>query len=232
MQLKKLEYYIQAYKTFLQRYRQYSEEYKWESLKIFQDNWDIDAPDFATMYDQCLQNSYSRRLWIGNNYEPKKRMLDFIAINPEFIRRMFKDLFDENKAIENRISRFQFGCETMLEDYKNLHPTSIENNHYHDHEMISLYLGFRYPQQYTLFSYPAFKATMEKLGSANIPSPFDYERFYKIMRTIFTFIKKDEIILSIHRKKLNPRQHYTDETLLIVQDFYTNIHHLPDQQDG
>ena len=29
------------------------EKYKWEAVKRFQDNWDLDAPDFAEMFERA-----------------------------------------------------------------------------------------------------------------------------------------------------------------------------------
>lgn len=221
MQLKKIQHYIAQYKSLLQNYRPYREEYKWESLKVFQDHWDIDAPDFAKMYDQSLQNSESRRLWKGQNFFPKERMLQFIQFQPEFARRMFRDLFDESKSIDGRKSRFLFGCESLLQDYKKDHPSSIENNHDHEgNHIISMYLAFRYPEQYTLFFYPAFSAFMKKLGSVQVPTPYEFERFFKISRTLHTFLLKDEELIAIHQRKLHPNRHYMASSLLIVHDFY------------
>lgn len=221
MQLKKIQHYIEQYRQILQRNRSYREEYKWESQKIFQDNWDIDAPDFAQMYNQSLQNSETRRLWKGQNFFPKERMLDFIRFQPEFARRMFRDLFDESKSIASRKSRFLFGCDTLLQDYKAAHRSSIENNHDHENNhIISMYLAFRYPENYTLFFYPEFKAFMQKLKVTQLPSPYDFERFCKISRTLYTFLSKDSSLIDLHAKKLHPNQHYCSPSLLIVHDFY------------
>lgn len=30
------------------------EKYKWEALKTFQDNWDIEAKNFGEMFERCL----------------------------------------------------------------------------------------------------------------------------------------------------------------------------------
>lgn len=221
MQLKKIEQYIQHYKNFLKKSREYPEAYKWESLQIFQKNWDIDAPDFGQMYNKSLENSFSRRLWKGDNFDPKTRMLQFIALQPDFVRRMFRDLMDESKEHGTRSSRFLFGCEELLKDYKTLHRSSIENNHYHENNhMISLYLGFLFPQKYALFFYPEFKNFMIKLGSTKVPATFEVDRFYKILRTLNNFLLKDEELLKVHQRKLNPSKHYMESTLLLAQDFY------------
>ena len=224
MNLQKIQTYISAYITHLNNSRELENAYKWESLQNFQKNWDIDAPDFAKMYDASLQNQTSRRLWKGDNFFPKEMMLKFIQISPDFVRNMFRDLFDEKKEVENRITRFQFCCDSLLAEYKSKYPLSIENNHFHqENHIISMYLGFRFPENYTLFEYASFKKTLENLGSTKTPSPFDFGRFFKVIRTLNTFLKKEEEIDFLIKKKLNERIHFMENNLLVVNDFYNFI---------
>ncbi|MEM6967263.1 MAG: hypothetical protein AAF573_21045 [Bacteroidota bacterium] len=221
MNLQKIQQYISKYKNQLQATRELENAFKWESLKNFQNNWDVEAADFGKMYDASLQNQTSRRLWKGDNFFPKEMMLKFIRSSPDFVRNMFRDLFDENKDIENRISRFQFCCDSLLSEYKSKYPLSIENNHFHqDNHIISMYLAFRYPQRYTIFEYPNFRIAMEKFGSTKLPTPFEFERFFKVTRTINTFIQKDSAVVSGLQKKLRPQLHAVEDTLLVVNDFF------------
>jgi len=221
MQVKKLEYYIDQFKQFLKKDRDFREIYKWESLFHFQNHWDIDAPDFGKMYDQSLQNNHSRRLWKRESWTPKDMMLKCCEIQPDFVRRMFVDLFDETKSVETRISRFKFGCDELLKDYKTSHITSIENNHYHDDfQMIMLYLTFRFPQKYTLHDYPSFSKTMGLLGSMDVPGPFDIERFLKLTKVLNTFLQKDKELLALQSKRLKINKLDIEVGSLLVHDFY------------
>ena len=221
MNLQKIQQYISEYKEHLKKARELEHAFKWESLKVFQENWDLEAADFGKMYDACFQSTTTRRLWKGDNFFPKEMMLKFIELSPDFVRNMFRDLFDEKKDIENRIPRFQFCCDSLLAEYKSKNPLSIENNHFHqENHVISMYLSFRFPENYTLFEYPFFKKTMENLGSTNAPTPFDFGRFFKVVRTLNSFLKKDEEVLILQKKKLNPQVHFMGSTLLSVNDFY------------
>ena len=65
---------IEIYKRFIVSDR-YDEIYKWQSLKNFQENWNIDAVDFRTMYDKSFQNSISNNLWANPHWFPKSTML-------------------------------------------------------------------------------------------------------------------------------------------------------------
>jgi len=43
---------------------------------------------------------------------------------------------------------------------------------------------------------------MRHLGSRNIPEQNDIERFFKISRTLWKFLEKDEEVWSLHQKRL------------------------------
>ncbi len=221
MNVQQLNKYLAHYKGWLKKQKPNSAGYYWESFAHFQQQWDVDAPDFAGMYDSSLQNSQSKRLWKREAWEPKEMMLRFAQMQPEFVRRMFKDLFDEEKDIKGRISRFKFGMDAMLAEYKERHPRRIDNNHYHDDsEMIHLYLAFHFPEKYSLFHYPSFRKLTELLMVKNPPSPFETDRFFKITKIWRTFLGKDEELLEWHRRTL-PTEVPTEEiTGLVVFDFY------------
>src|SRR5690606_6359721 len=105
------------------------------------------------MYDQSLQNSQSRRLWVGENFFPKEMMLKFTGLQKEYVRLAFRDLFNESKDISGRMDRFIFYCDELLGEYKSVNPKSIENRHFHDenYHMISLYLAFEFTENYTFY---------------------------------------------------------------------------------
>jgi hypothetical protein len=51
-----LAYYIHTYKSEFDRVNQ-EEIYKWVAVKRFQDNWNIDAPNFAEMLAASINYS-------------------------------------------------------------------------------------------------------------------------------------------------------------------------------
>lgn len=221
MNLQKLTQAIQQYKQFLLSNPNHHPYWKWESQLIFQNNWDIDTKDFYSMFDQSLQNSHTRRLWKREHYAPKDMMLKFIQTSEDYVRFAFQDLFNENKEIEARVDRFVFYCNELLKEYKEKHPTTVENSHHHDdnYEIISHYLAFRYPVVYTPYQFDYFKKLLQNLGSRDVPKVNDTDRYFKVMRTINNFIKKDEEILAIHEERLDQATQFPGETLLVVEDF-------------
>lgn len=211
--------YKEEYKELLASNPNYDEEYKWESLKNFQDNWDIDAPDFEAMYDKSLSNSLSDNLWASMHYYPKSVMLGFIRRDPELVRAMFRQLFDEEQNVERRIDQFVLQCDRLIKHDTAEDPSRV--NHYHSgYRIMSVYLGFRYPQTYTVYKYTEFKTFMEMVRANTIPGTNEIGRFFKVMNTLYNILIKDEELLRIHRGKIANERYYQGDTLLLAQDFY------------
>jgi hypothetical protein len=222
MQLKRIQEYFGQYQGYLKSRPAQTERLPiWESQRVFQDNWDIDAEDWPGMYDRSLQNSTTKRLWKREAYEPKRMMLELMRMQPDFTRHMFVDLFNEEKSMEGRAGRFVYYCDMLLQEYKDNNPRSIDNNHYHDdnYQMVSLYMAFRYPDRYAYYEADAFRSMLEKLGSTQLPETNDLERYAKVTQTLYKLMAKEEGLLGLHQKRLQAGLHYSEESRLVVWDF-------------
>lgn len=195
--------------------------FAWESQRHFYENWRLEAEDFGAMYDQALQNSETRRLWVRQAYFPKQRMLEFIDMQPEFVRSMFKELFQEERELQGRVDRFLFHCDELLREYQELHPKTIETEHFHrdGYRMVSLYLAFRYPDQYALYDFEAFQHTLRQLKVPNVPLTHDLERYFKVLRTLHKLLSKDEALMAAHRERLDPEKDYLQPSLLLAWEY-------------
>jgi hypothetical protein len=139
---------------------EYDEIYKWEALKNFQDNWDIDAADLKAMFDKSFNNSRTGNLWANPHWFPKAVMLDFIDHDKEKVRQMFADSYNESEDVEKRIARFVFHCDRTREEMFNYDKS--KKSHFHDGQrIISLYLAFRFPEKYAIYKFTEFKKFME-----------------------------------------------------------------------
>lgn len=226
MQLKRIKHYFEAYKAYLQTEQaQITRVHIWESQRVFQNNWDRDAAEWAAMYDACLKNSTSRRLWKREAYDPKRMMLELMRMQPDFTRHMFLDLFNEEKALEGRASRFVHYCNMLFEEYQDKHPARRDNSHYHDdgYQMVFLYLAFRFPEHYTLYDGEAFRRFLQHLGSPDIPAAHDLERFAKVVRTIYKMMEKEPELLPAHLARLPAAEKERSGSLLVVYDFYQAV---------
>lgn len=190
----------------------------WECLANFKEHWDIDALDFHSMYDRSFQSKMSVRLWKRENYFPKEMMLEFIELDKEFSRSMFRDLFDESKEIDGRVNRFVYHCDIFLQEVRKR--KQLTDAHYHDDFcMPSLYLAFQYPDNYTTYSFGLFKGFMEKMGARKIPHVDDVERYFKVMRIVQKFLLEEESLIEKLELKLQPKEFFSEPTMFLAQDF-------------
>ena len=221
MNLQILKDNLSSFTDFLQQEKPKDLLYLWESQRIFQENWDIEAEDFAVMYDASLQNSETRRLWKGDNFFPKEMMLEFIRLEPAFVAETFKDLFRDENSLDSRIQRFLFHCDEMLQAYKEANPLSIRNNHFHegDFRMLSAYLSFRFPDRYSIYEHQPFVQTLELLKAKEPPSFYDPQRYFKVCRTIFQFMTKSDELMQAHYARLDPSRHFMGNSLLLSLEF-------------
>lgn len=220
MLLTKIQSYIVAYKNWLNEVKYHPYAYQWESVQFFQDNWNLDTADPAAMFDNCFQNSETRRLWQSENWEPKRMMHEFWKNDPMTVRLMFDDLFNETIEVEGRIRRFLFGCDTVLQDYKKIKLTTVDNNHYHaDYQMIAIYLAFRFPGSYAPYDLEAFQKCMTLLGANDIPKQHDLARYFKVLRTLMTFLDKDPEVQKALQQHLLPKKYFQGKTMFLAEDF-------------
>lgn len=220
MQLKKIQEALDQFKTHLGSDAKEEHLYIYESQKIFQENWNLESSDPAAMYNRSLNNTQTRRLWNRENYEPKRMMLEFWRMQPDFVRQMFQDLFDENKKVDGRVGRFVFYCDELLTEFLEKHPRSREGKHFHQdgYQIVSLYLAFRYPDQYSLYHFDRFKRLLSALGTPDMPATHDFERFCKVVKTLWGFMQKDEELMAAHRERLEEGKHFQGESLLPVYE--------------
>lgn len=216
---KKFDEYRDKFKRFLKATSNYGELYKYESLQIYQDHWNIGAADLATMYESCFPPDTEDRLWTRQVNSPTELMSLFAKMNPDFTQAMFDNLHNDANDIGLRAGRFISHCDELIIQLQEKKPQY--NFHYHDdYAMISVYLAFHFPDRYTIYDELSFRKMMQKLESKSIPASRDIERFFKVAKIMYKFLSEDEELMEIHQSKLNDDKYYKGKSLLLVHDFY------------
>ena len=134
------------------------EKYKWEAVKCFQVNWDVNADDFAAMLTKAL--SQTGNLLASVNNFPAKMIIKFAEIAQEEVRAMFIELFDEGKDVYERIDSYKQKSNSLLERYGN-----GAAQHYQYENAICTYLWLRYPDKYYIYKLTEIKAVSNELES-------------------------------------------------------------------
>ena len=215
--------YIKRYKTILSN-GNLDELYKWVTLKNFQETWDIEAEDFATMFDSSLQST-SDNLWVSSHYYPKKMMLEFISLDKEYVRSMYRQLYDEDIDIRERVETFVGHCDSLLERWMaESGKTEKQLNHYHgDMRAVSQYLFFRYPEKYYFYKYTEVKdffSTFVDMKSQKYTKAFDrYLAYLERAPEIRSLLLTDNTLIDIYESWLSTNELHDPGNTLLTFDF-------------
>lgn len=208
---------IACYKKELTEGQRWEDEkYKWEAIKCFQDNWDLNAPDFAEMLKASLAKTGN--LLTSSNYYPRGTIEVFAEKSPEEVKACFIALFDETQDVVERILAFKESMSKIHEKHGRK-----GGQHYQTENTISAYLWFRYPDKYCLYKFTEVKNTAEKLGSELQFKGGAYrnnlKNFYALCNEIKATFNQDEELRGMLESCITD-EHYPDpELMTLTQDF-------------
>ena len=160
--------------TALDNYKKYfsaqwqDEQYKWEAVKCFQDNWDPEAENFQEMWTRATAQA-GNLLTSFRNY-PRGMVTEFAKADQESVRAMFVYLYDETVPLASRVQQFITSSDTLKEKYGYEDDGSVKwNQHYQNLNSISTYLWLRFPDKYFIYKVSEIRASTKILGSSFIP---------------------------------------------------------------
>lgn len=201
-----------------------NEKYKWEAVKWFQDNWDVNAPDFPGMLNRSLDKTLN--LLASNNNFPKGMIVDFAKAAPEEVRAMFIDLFDENNDVFERMEAFKMRSSILLEKHGN-----GAAQHCQSENAISTYLWLRYPDKYYIYKFSEVKNVANELKSDYRFKKGAYtdniRNFLRLYDEISLALKEDTELVDLLQSQLTDTC-YPDptlKTLTIDVGFYISRHY-------
>lgn len=198
------------------------EIYKWRAVKCFQDNWDINASDFLTMLDKSF--AIAKNLLDSGKYFPKRMLHEYTAREPETARQLFKDLYDEDVDLIERIGTFR---DTIVA----LHKRHFEvKNNYQDHRAVLVYLSLRYPDRYYLFKFTMFKEFVGLVDYPFKPKTNDIQtvlEYLSLCDIIRAEIIKDTELLELHKTRIKEQEHLDSSYHILTQDIiYAAVQHI------
>ena len=146
------------YDDFTQKYWDKEEGFKWKAVKAFSEKWDIDSSDFSAMLKAALKEA--KPLLMGPNYFSFGMIGEFADAEPETVRQMFRDLYDESTELAWRFDNFKRQSIKLLSIIG-----KADKNHYQDEHTISIYLWLRYPAKYYIYKFTETQNMAELLKS-------------------------------------------------------------------
>ena len=178
---------LKVYKNELKGNRWNDEKFKWQAVKGFQDKWDIEANDFYTMLKSSLDKTFN--LLASSHYFPRKMIEEFAQKEPEAVRQMFIDLFDESIDLYNRMDLFKNKSQKLLEKY-----WDKNKQHFQTENTLTTYLWLRYPDKYYIYKFEEAKSLSSELSCNYNFKAGDYKNNIKNLMGLY-----DEICLELSK---------------------------------
>ena len=181
---------IEAYKRDFSKIWTAGENHKWKAVKHFQDNWDIDAEDFAEMFKKATDKTEA--LLVSRNSFPKGMIIEFAKVDANATREMFRRLFDESADFAERVNDFKNSAEKIRAQYDD----GTWKQSYQTNNSITTYLWLMYPDKYYIYKYKVYKKCAEMFDDSYRP-----KRKGKIDEVIGGFKMYDEICAYLQNDK-------------------------------
>jgi hypothetical protein len=201
------------------------ELYKWEAIYHFQQHWDLEANDFATMLSTSLEKTAN--LLSTQNYFPGGMITELAEHEPETVRTAFRWLFNEEGTLEDRMTDFRQYASELTRLF-----VGEEKSDYQDHRAVSIFLTLRYPARYGFYMYSVFKAASEKIDYPHPPKRGalgNLREWTCMLQGITNVLSLPENanLLARHQARLDETCYQGDADMLLAQDIaYAMKYHL------
>lgn len=190
--IEKFNKVLESYKKDFPSLIWIEEKFKWEAIKHFQNNWDINCDNFSTMLKKSLDKC-GKLLFSMHNFSAGM-IINFAKLAENETKSMFIHLYDESIPLHKRIAAFQSNSEKLRKEFDD--GTFIED--YQSTNAISIYLWLRYPDKYYIYKNPISKKVAKKLGYEfeveNISNSNALISSYKLYDSIHDLLIKDKEI--------------------------------------
>lgn len=190
------------------------EKFKWIMINSFKTNWNVNAENFAEMLSQSLKDA-GGILDSKRNF-PKRMIIKLAEQEPETVRKMFINLYNENLDIFDRIEKFTEESKVICDVY------FPGKQHYQRASAVSVYLWLNNPEKYSFYKYTEFKRACDFLKNDYLPKKGDFKNNYsennKLIRLISEGIKNNPELIGQLRSVLDNECYGDPNYLILSQD--------------
>ncbi len=145
---------LEGYKSYFPKHWD-EEKYKWQAVKVFQETWDIEAKDFASMFEAATGKTGN--LLTSGFFDPRRHIIELAKADVEAVRAMFRRLYDETLDLKDRMLGFAEKADELWKEF------GSKGNHDQEFNAISIYLWLRYPDKYFIFKSSYFRNARKEL---------------------------------------------------------------------
>ena len=199
----------------------HAEYYKWEAVKTFQQNWDIDASDFATMFKEATSATDNL---INNHVKQPVNGIIKLAENKELteqVRELFRGLFytEDNGIISYRQERIEIFVK-QINALLAIHEPG-KWKYEQDFRDSLAYLNLYAPSQnywYKATQARAFMQCIEYEDDFGRGAEFNLETYYSMCDTLVSYIKASPELQKTHNERLTGKMYRDDDWHILAFD--------------
>ncbi len=200
------------------------EIYKWTIIRHFQKNWNIDESDFYKMLIKALDGT--ENLLTSGNYYAKSMLLQNTEYEPETVKKIFIDLFNEDESLYDRVEKFIINFNKLNQKYFK------GENSYQDHRAVMVYLTLRYPHKYYFYKFGMFKSFANLVDYPNKPKRGSIKNilyYNQLCHILKLYVLNNQQLIKLHYQRILKRgDAFTDSNFnILVQDIiYAATNHF------
>lgn len=200
--------------------KNHREYYKWEAVKHFQDNWDIDAPDFAGMFKESVKETYNL---INNRIVQPTNGIIKLAEKPELtetVRQMFRDLLADDKG---DIDKRQDKIYAFLDKADKLLNTYYKGSWKYTQDMrtVIFYLCLLEPNKNYMFKATQareFMYCVEYGTDFGSGENFSLKLYYEMCDELVAVIKETPALMKLHNDRITDKMWANDDYHILAYD--------------
>lgn len=210
---------INKYKTLIKEKGNENELYKFYLINEFKNKWDLDAKDFAKMF---LSIDFKNLIYHSIALTSLRKIA---SQAPEMLRNCFRELFNEEVGLNERISKF---CNSLNDLYKSWNP-KLQGGI--DERTVATLLTLNDPSRYSYYKWTFYYEWCKQLGVKSAKTGECYSDYLeKIDDLITNYIVEDKELLSLHSDYLNKVPFKDEYYNILAQDIiYQVLEKLPRQ---
>ena len=223
----KLELLIRRYKSDFFKFRGSEipegdhEAYKWSDALAYQQNWDLEAEDFADRVVAALKPSATGQgALLGNGFEyPYARIAKLVAYDQDSVREAFRLLYDPDAELEDAYNAFTEAMEIALASYNESHEKQLSGIHQKP-SAVSVYLAFECPRRFHIFKPRIAESFVDFIGASLHAGSLDkFLSYESLCEEIMPYVLNDEELVQLSDSVLTPEQIAADPGHhLLLQD--------------
>lgn len=196
---------IENYKKHIAETQLKDEVYKWELLEEYKGKPDLEAKN---LHEEIKSINYSNLMY----HLSKAVINELTEANPDEIRRLFAELFDESVDLTERVKAFSKQTNRL---YRALGKT---NQHHQDERAISAYLTYRYPEKYTFYKHTFYKNYCKLLGIKQAKKNEKYTHYLSLLDELIERYVTSDKELTEQVKSYIPKYDDGGNQKLLAQD--------------